>query len=45
MYVIITLVLALLFALLFVVPAVIAVRDMRSGRADPGTDDAGTTAW
>jgi hypothetical protein len=41
MALIIALVLTVLFALLLVVPAVIAVQDMRSGRPDPGGDDAG----
>jgi hypothetical protein len=36
MTVIAMLAILLLLALLFVVPALLAVRDLRSGRADPG---------
>jgi len=38
MPVIIVLSVGLLLVLFFVVPALIAVRDLRSGRADPGAD-------
>jgi len=38
MTVIATLAILLLLALLFVVPALVAVRDLRSGRPDPGAE-------
>jgi len=38
MTVIAVLSIALLLALLFVVPTLIAVRDLRSGRSDPGAE-------
>jgi hypothetical protein len=44
MSVTVALLLTLVFALLFVVPTVIAVRDVRSARPDPGVDDSETTA-
>jgi len=42
---IIPLVGTLLFALLFVVPAVTAVQDLPSGRRDPGADDPVARSW
>jgi hypothetical protein len=38
MLVIVVLSIAFLLALLFAVPAWIVIRDLRSGRADPGVD-------